>query len=185
MFYSASLKEGHCWLDENYKLFIILIWCINRRLKLSHFSISVRNPCWDHECPKHSHCERTPYSNKSIVAKCICDRGFEWVEKDQECQDINECEHPGTCSQICVNTRGGYKCECRPGYIIERHFFCRADGEPSWLYYANRRDIRRLRADSRYSEILVEETENSIALDFDYDEGLMFWTDVGLEQIMR
>jgi hypothetical protein len=34
-------------------------------------------------------------------------------------------------------------------------------------------------------EIIVEETTNSIALDIDYEDGLMFWTDGGTEKIMR
>lgn len=101
------------------------------------------------------------------------------------CKDIDECDEPDVCSQICINTRGGYKCECHPGYQIEKHYYCRASGEQPWLYYANRRDIRRLRTDSRYMEIIVSETTNSIALDIDYEDGLMFWTDGGLEQIVR
>ncbi|KAL4236222.1 lipoprotein receptor-related protein [Mactra antiquata] len=144
-----------------------------------------KDPCYSHTCPEHSHCEKTPVpANKSMVAKCVCERGFEWVDEAGHCKDIDECKEIDTCSQICINTRGGYLCECQPGYTIEKHYFCRADGAPSWLYYANRRDIRRLRVDARFSEILVEDTDNSIALDFDYDDGLMFWTDVGLEKII-
>ena len=58
-------------------------------------------------------------------------------------------------------------------------------GEFPWLYYANRRDIRRLRVDSRYMEIIVEETDNSIALDVDYNDSRIFWTDGAAAQIIR
>ena len=29
---------------------------------------------------------------------------------------MNECETPGSCSQICLNQPGSFKCECLPGY---------------------------------------------------------------------
>ncbi|XP_045159844.2 very low-density lipoprotein receptor-like isoform X2 [Mercenaria mercenaria] len=144
-----------------------------------------RDPCLHHKCGNHSHCVNKAYSDSTLVAKCECNSGYRWVEEEKLCKDIDECEQPGLCSQICINTRGGYKCECYPGYTIEKHYFCRANGEKAWLYYTNRRDIRRLRTDSRYMEIIVEETTNSIALDIDYEDGLMFWTDGGTEKIMR
>lgn len=45
--------------------------------------------------------------------------------------DINECEIPGSCSQTCYNTKGGYKCECLDGYMLEpnNNKRCRAKGE--------------------------------------------------------
>ena len=30
--------------------------------------------------------------------------------------DINECSVYGTCSQVCLNTRGSFTCKCVPGY---------------------------------------------------------------------
>lgn len=33
--------------------------------------------------------------------------------------DINECAVPDTCSQICINLRGSYKCDCEEGYSID------------------------------------------------------------------
>ena len=34
--------------------------------------------------------------------------------------DINECQSSGknVCEQICVNTDGSYRCECRPGFRL-------------------------------------------------------------------
>lgn len=156
-----------------------------RREDEDPFLCHKRNPCLNHNCTHDSHCVRKAFHNNTFQAICECDSGYRWVEDEQLCKDIDECEEPGLCSQICINTRGGYKCDCNPGYTLQRHYFCRADGEQAWLYYANRRDIRRLRTDSRYMEIIVEETTNSIALDIDYEDGLMFWTDGGTEKIMR
>lgn len=44
--------------------------------------------------------------------------------------DINECMNPGICSQICVNLKGGYKCECHNGYQMDPATgVCKAVGE--------------------------------------------------------
>lgn len=46
------------------------------------------------------------------------------------CADINECLNPGICSQICINLKGGYKCECRNGYQMDPTTgVCKAVGE--------------------------------------------------------
>lgn len=44
--------------------------------------------------------------------------------------DIDECKIPGSCSQICINTKGSHKCECEPGYHIDmiNHHYCKASG---------------------------------------------------------
>lgn len=33
--------------------------------------------------------------------------------------DIDECQDPDACSQICVNYKGYFKCECHPGYEMD------------------------------------------------------------------
>ncbi len=33
--------------------------------------------------------------------------------------DIDECENPDACSQICINLKGDYKCECYEGYEMD------------------------------------------------------------------
>ncbi len=44
--------------------------------------------------------------------------------------DINECLNPGICSQICINLKGGYKCECHNGYQMDPTTgVCKAVGE--------------------------------------------------------
>lgn len=30
--------------------------------------------------------------------------------------DINECETSNNCQQMCINTAGSYRCECRDGF---------------------------------------------------------------------
>lgn len=33
--------------------------------------------------------------------------------------DIDECLEPDTCSQVCINLAGSYKCDCMGGYQID------------------------------------------------------------------
>lgn len=35
--------------------------------------------------------------------------------------DIDECQVPGSCSQMCLNREGGFKCECLDGYQKDPH----------------------------------------------------------------
>lgn len=44
--------------------------------------------------------------------------------------DIDECENPDACSQICINYKGDYKCECYEGYEMDPATkTCKAVGE--------------------------------------------------------
>ena len=110
------------------------------------------DPCLTHQCDKHSKCVNIYNQSSQIIAQCECDASFE-MHADGYCLDINECQQGGVCSQICTNSEGSYKCSCKPGYVLESNSFCRAKGEQPWLYYANRRNISRLRVDSRYMEV--------------------------------
>jgi len=48
---------------------------------------------------------------------------------DVVCSDIDECLDPGSCSQICDNTDGSYRCRCHSGYFLEEDSrLCRAAG---------------------------------------------------------
>lgn len=44
--------------------------------------------------------------------------------------DIDECENPDACSQICINYKGDFKCECYEGYEMDPATkTCKAVGE--------------------------------------------------------
>ncbi|KAA3680027.1 hemicentin [Paragonimus westermani] len=51
----------------------------------------------------------------------VCNEGFQWDEL-KGCVDVNECQHSsglGPCQFKCVNTYGGFYCECPQGYQLE------------------------------------------------------------------
>lgn len=56
--------------------------------------------------------------------------------------DIDECENPDTCSQICINYKGDYKCECYEGYEMDPvSTTCKAVGKTfkpasDWIYFS-------------------------------------------------
>ncbi|CAH1643971.1 unnamed protein product [Spodoptera littoralis] len=52
----------------------------------------------------------------------LCDAGFHHNSKTGECEDINECTNgQANCAavEICINTPGGYRCECPPNWRLD------------------------------------------------------------------
>ncbi|XP_022065712.2 CD248 molecule, endosialin a [Acanthochromis polyacanthus] len=80
--------------------------------------------CMNDPC-EHA-CENTPGSHI-----CHCHLGYSQVPEDpSRCQDIDECQIPGTCQQMCVNYEGGFECYCEEGYeLTSNHYSCQKRGE--------------------------------------------------------
>jgi len=50
--------------------------------------------------------------------------------------DIDECDLPETCTQLCENKKGGFKCSCRAGYEWDQvDQSCRALGKYQNVLY--------------------------------------------------
>jgi hypothetical protein len=66
-------------------------------------------------------CENIDINNKNLTHpfKCIgnCRKGF-FSNQYGACVDINECQTTNPCplDSKCVNTLGGFSCECRSGF---------------------------------------------------------------------
>lgn len=142
---------------------------------------STPNPCDNNNGGCKHKCNYNTYSHY-----CSCSPGYELDKDNKTCNDINECLVPGTCSQGCDNVRGGYKCSCLAGYTLDpKGRYCRAGGREPYLLFANRRDLREIRLDSGDYRAIVAETRSAIAIDFDYEDSYVYWSDVAQESILR
>ncbi|RMC16378.1 hypothetical protein DUI87_06705 [Hirundo rustica rustica] len=108
----------------------------------------------------------------------------DWSDEPLKECNIDECQNPGICSQICINLKGGYKCECSRGYQMDLATgVCKAVGKEPSLIFTNRRDIRKIGLERKEYIQLVEQLRNSIALDADIAEQKLYWADFSQKAI--
>ena len=63
-------------------------------------------------------------------AQCTCPVGYQLSNDSKTCEDVDECNPPGLCSQHCFNERGSFRCHCQDGYTLEvDQRTCKASGE--------------------------------------------------------
>lgn len=71
-----------------------------------------RNPCSSSPCKGTATCIAGPQGKDYT---CHCPRGYQLDASQQDCVDVDECQE-SPCPQECVNTPGGFLCECWVGY---------------------------------------------------------------------
>ncbi|XP_004687189.1 PREDICTED: thrombomodulin [Condylura cristata] len=50
---------------------------------------------------------------------CMCETGYQLAADQHRCEDVDDClQVPSLCPQRCVNTQGGFECQCYPGYDL-------------------------------------------------------------------
>ncbi|XP_042321972.1 thrombomodulin [Sceloporus undulatus] len=71
------------------------------------------SPCALLGCEHHC----VPEGPSSSSASCMCWEGFALAEDGRRCLDVDDCQaEPGPCEQECLNTEGGFRCLCFPGF---------------------------------------------------------------------
>ncbi|KAL1786202.1 complement component C1q receptor [Sigmodon hispidus] len=71
-----------------------------------------RNPCSSNPCTGGGTCHSVAHSENYT---CQCPSGYQLDSSQVHCVDIDECQD-SPCAQECINTPGGFQCECWVGY---------------------------------------------------------------------
>ncbi|XP_015186771.1 PREDICTED: vitellogenin receptor isoform X2 [Polistes dominula] len=122
-----------------------------------------------HEC-EHN-CRATPHG-----PFCSCWTGYKLVN-DTICEDINECELFGSCSQHCMNNAGSYTCSCDLGYELqEDKRSCKAKDFEALMVLASKTEIRGYNLESKFYYMIHKNLKQAVgvAIDSEY----IYWTDI-------
>ncbi|XP_068910634.1 platelet endothelial aggregation receptor 1-like isoform X1 [Tenebrio molitor] len=95
---------------------------------LSCPSLKCNEPCpshclnWCNSCPSPPCCPpcAAPCLNGGVCTPptiCICPPGYSGPRCEQ---DVDECKKFKPCDQICYNTPGSYKCECKENFSLQK-----------------------------------------------------------------
>ncbi|XP_046395098.1 low-density lipoprotein receptor-related protein 4-like [Ischnura elegans] len=151
------------------------------------------------ECKKGTRCTQLCITNADGKDACACNPGYRLAPNGYTCLDIDECSPPLeddeevfgewlglACSQICQNSQGSFSCSCADGYVLRPDGkSCKALGPPPMLIFANRIDIRQVSLNNIKYTAILKGLQNAIALDYHYEQGLLYWSDVSLDVIKR
>ncbi|OPJ58973.1 thrombomodulin [Patagioenas fasciata monilis] len=77
---------------------------------------SCSSPCAGAPCQHHCIVTGTTFL-------CMCEPGYQLAADGSSCKDIDDCAvSPQLCEQVCVNTEGGFECQCFRGYkMLDGH----------------------------------------------------------------
>ncbi|XP_054274081.1 low-density lipoprotein receptor-related protein 1-like [Macrosteles quadrilineatus] len=134
--------------------------------------------CNVNECETTNPCAHICKDLK-VGYECVCRPGFKIHPGNLNlCVDVDECEEH-KCSQICRNTYGSYSCSCVEGYLLQANgHSCKADSavQPK-LIFSNKYYIRELEMNG-HTTLLANNLTNAVAVDFDWQEQCIYWSDV-------
>ncbi|XP_063064253.1 low-density lipoprotein receptor-related protein 1 isoform X3 [Engraulis encrasicolus] len=118
---------------------------------------------------------------------CLCPVGMEVGPDNKTCQIQSFCAKHLKCSQRCVQDKFAVKCDCYEGWALDadKESCYSLDPFKPFIIFSNRHEIRRIDLHKGEFSVLVPGLRNTIALDFDYKESQLYWTDVVEDKIYR
>ncbi|KDR21144.1 hypothetical protein L798_04073, partial [Zootermopsis nevadensis] len=153
-------------------------------------------------CQQSGHCATDQFkcANKNCISsKFRCDGFNDCGDGSDEEDCIQPPCHFGTCSQICVEKKGGnFSCHCAPGFIGEgtsRNRTCLARGKPARLIVAGEMDLRDLNTYKAGENSLIHalsksfndrgQKVESVDILWDLTKPTIFWSDHHSKMIRR
>lgn len=154
--------------------------------------------CAPNQCGANSTmCHKTP-----LGPLCLCPPGETLDLTNNTCIGINECEPPGICSQICTDTKEGFKCGCVEGYHLVNHTFCKTANRTvfsaedlesgasnlvndPYLIISNRRSILIANLNTTNLERIPVKVDNVVATASDMHAMTIFWSDMQAKKIFK
>ncbi|XP_041633656.1 low density lipoprotein receptor a [Cheilinus undulatus] len=120
-----------------------------------------------------------------IGYECLCPAGFRLVDT-KRCEDIDECAEPDTCSQICINQIGSFKCQCQEGYQVDPATReCKAIGTIAYLFFTNRHEVRKMTLDKSEYTRVIPRLKNVVAVDMNMASKEIYWSDISHKKIYK
>ncbi|XP_055389862.1 putative vitellogenin receptor isoform X2 [Condylostylus longicornis] len=137
--------------------------------------------CEKFKCPSDSKCFHLPTG-----PVCICPKGYTYNHVTQKCEDINECDQYGICSQICTNTNGSYECSCLDKFQLKNdNRTCAVEGGEPLLLFTKLDSIIGMHLHSKHVYKVAENLKQAVGVAYDGER--IYWTHIkyGYESIVR
>ncbi|ELK04590.1 Low-density lipoprotein receptor-related protein 1B [Pteropus alecto] len=130
-----------------------------------------------------NHCTVVP--GRGIV--CSCPEGLQLNKDNKTCEIVDYCSSHLKCSQVCEQHKHTVKCSCYEGWKldIDGESCTSVDSFEAFIIFSIRHEIRRIDLHKRDYSLLVPGLRNTIALDFHFNQSLLYWTDVVEDKIYR